>query len=50
MIEQIKAVSNSVTACRRARLDIKLALPTIRERITMFFRDHGRRSHQTFPL
>jgi hypothetical protein len=30
--------------------DIKPALSTIRERITMFFRNHGHRSHQTFPL
>src|SRR5262245_49478436 len=30
--------------------DIKPALSTIRERITMFFRNQGRRSHQTFPL
>ena len=30
--------------------DIKPALSTIRERITMFFRNHGQRSHQTFPL
>jgi hypothetical protein len=30
--------------------EIKPALSTIRERITMFFRDHGHRSHQTFPL
>ena len=30
--------------------DIKLALSTIRERITMIFRDHGRRPHQMFPL
>jgi hypothetical protein len=35
---------------RLARQDIKLALSTIRERITMFFRDHGRRPHQMFPL
>ena len=33
-----------------AEQDIKLALSTIRERITMFFRDHGRRPHQMFPL
>jgi len=37
-------------ARRRASQDIKLALSTIRERITMFFRNHGHRSHQTFPL
>jgi hypothetical protein len=30
--------------------DIKPALSTIRERITMFFRNHGHRSHQTLPL
>ena len=29
---------------------IKLALSTIRERLAMIFRDHGRRSHQMFPL
>ena len=34
----------------RAWQDIKLALSTIRERITMFFRNYGHRSHQTFPL
>jgi len=37
-------------ARRKAWQDIKLALSTIRERITMFFRNHGYRSHQTFPL
>jgi len=37
-------------ARRRAWQDIKLALSTIRERMTMFFRNHGHRSHQTFPL
>jgi len=30
--------------------DIKLALSTIRERLAMIFRDHGRHSHQMFPL
>jgi hypothetical protein len=30
--------------------DIKLALSAIRERLAMIFRDHGRRSHQMFPL
>jgi hypothetical protein len=34
----------------RAGQDIKPALSTIRERITMFFRNYGQRSHQTFPL
>jgi hypothetical protein len=34
----------------RAWQDIKLALSTIRERLTMFFRNYGHRSHQTFPL
>ncbi|MBO0726590.1 MAG: hypothetical protein J2P52_13390 [Blastocatellia bacterium] len=29
--------------------DIKLALAAVRERLTMIFRDHGRRSHQIFP-
>ena len=37
-------------ARRRTWQDIKLALSTIRERTTMFFRNHGHRSHQTFPL
>ena len=37
-------------ARRRAWQDIKLALSTIRERITMFFRNHGHSSHQTLPL
>jgi hypothetical protein len=36
-------------ARRRAGQDIKLALSAIRERLTMIFRDHGRRSHQMFP-
>ena len=36
-------------ARRRAWQDIKLALTAIRERLTMIFRDHGRRSHQMFP-
>ena len=30
--------------------DIKLALSDIRERLAMIFRDHGRRTQQTFPL
>ena len=30
--------------------DIKLALSTMRERLAMIFRDHGRRTHQVFPL
>jgi hypothetical protein len=29
--------------------DIKLALGTIRERLAMIFREHGRRPHQMFP-
>src|SRR5215813_5086123 len=33
-----------------AEQDIKLALSSIRERLAMIFRDHGRRSHQLFPL
>jgi len=37
-------------ARRRAWQVIKPALSTIRKRITMFFRNHGHRSHQTFPL
>jgi len=37
-------------ARRKAWQDIKPALSTIRERITMFFHDHGHRSHQTLPL
>jgi len=37
-------------ARRREWQDIKPALSTIRERITMFFRNHGHRSHQTVPL
>ena len=42
--------SRLALARRRAGQDIKPALPTIRERITMFFRNHGHRSHQTLPL
>jgi hypothetical protein len=41
--------SRLARARRRAWQDIKLALPAIRERLTMIFRDHGRRSHQMFP-
>jgi hypothetical protein len=37
-------------ACSSARQDIKLALSTIRERLAMIIRDHGRRSHEMFPL
>jgi len=37
-------------ARRGAWQDIKPAISTIRERITMFFRNHGHRSHQTAPL
>jgi hypothetical protein len=36
-------------ARRRAGQDIKLALSAIRERLSMIFRDHGRRSQQMFP-
>jgi hypothetical protein len=42
--------SRLALAHRRAGQDIKLALSTIRERLAMIFRDHGRRSHQMFPL
>jgi hypothetical protein len=42
--------SRLALARRRAGQDIKLALSTIRERLAMIFRDHGRRSHQMFPL
>ena len=41
--------SRLARARRRAGQDIKLALSAIRERLTMIFRDHGRRSHQMFP-
>ena len=41
--------SRLARARRRAGQDIKLALSDIRERLTMIFRDHGRRSHQMFP-
>ncbi len=41
--------SRLALARRRAWQDIKLALPAICERLTMIFRDHGRRSHQMFP-
>ena len=33
-----------------AKQDIKLALSSIRERLAMIFRNHGRRPHQMFPL
>jgi hypothetical protein len=42
--------SRLALARRRAWQDIKPGLGAIRERITMFFRNHGHRSHQTFPL
>ena len=42
--------SRLALARRRAAQDIKLALTTIRERLAMIFRDHGRRPHQMFPL
>jgi hypothetical protein len=48
--EGLVARIRSGLARRRAWQDIKLALSTIRERITMFFRNHGHRSHQTLPL
>jgi hypothetical protein len=35
---------------RLAEQDIKPALSTIRERLAMIFREHGRRPHQMFPL
>jgi len=41
--------SRLARARRRAGQDIKMALSAIRERLTMIFRDHGRRSHQMFP-
>jgi hypothetical protein len=37
-------------ACCSAGQDIKLALSTMRERLAVVFRDHGRRSHEMFPL
>jgi hypothetical protein len=37
-------------ACCRAGQGIKVALSTIRERLSMIFRDHARRSHEMFPL
>jgi hypothetical protein len=37
-------------ACCRAGRGIKVALSTIRERLAMIFRDHGRRFHEMFPL
>ena len=42
--------SRLALARRRAAQDIKLALTTIHERLTMIFRDHGRRTQQMFPL
>jgi hypothetical protein len=36
-------------ARRKAGQDIKLSLFTIRGRMAMIFRDHGRRFHQPFP-
>jgi len=49
----VAGANAGLMARMRSRLawrDIKLALSTIRERITIFFRDHGRRPHQIFPL
>jgi hypothetical protein len=42
--------SRLALARRIAAQDIKLALSAIRERLAMIFRDHGRRTHQIFPL
>ena len=42
--------SRLARARRRACQDIKLALPAIRERLTMIFRDHSGRTQQIFPL
>jgi hypothetical protein len=41
--------SRLALARRRAGRDIKVVLSTIRERLAMIFRDHGRRSRQMFP-
>ena len=49
----VAGANAGLMARMRSRLvgqDIKLALGAIRERINMFFRDHGRRHHQIFPL
>ena len=42
--------SRLALARRRAAQDIKLALTTIHERLTMIFRDHSGRTQQIFPL
>ena len=51
----VAGASAGLMARMRSRLalaeqDIKLALSTIRERLAMIFRDHGRRNQQIFPL
>jgi len=49
----VAGANAGLLARMRSRLawhDIKLTLSTIRERLAMIFRDHGRRFHQTFPL
>ena len=51
----VAGASAGLAARMRSRLaiaekDIKLALGAIRERMTIIFRDNGRRSHQMFPL
>jgi hypothetical protein len=49
----VAGASAGLVARMRSRLaeqGIKLALSTIRERLAMIFREHGRRPHQMFPL
>ena len=49
----VAGASAGLVARMRSKLaehDFKLALSTIRERLAMIFRDHGRHSHQMFPL
>jgi hypothetical protein len=49
----VAGANAGLVARMRSRLagqDIKLALSTIRERLTMIFRDHGRHPHQMLPL
>jgi hypothetical protein len=41
--------SRLARARRRAGQSIKLALSAIRQRLTMIFHDHGRRTHQMIP-
>ena len=51
----VAGASGGLVARMQSRLalvekDVKLALSTIRERLAMIYRDHGRHPHHMFPL